>query len=194
MDVVRSFIAIQLPADVRAELTSLEDKLKARRHPFVKWVDPESMHLTLKFLGSVAVDSIPQIVEAMSGVAQSHSTFKLQVIGTGAFPNWQRPQVVWVGVGGESDKLNALHRELESALSPMGFTPESRSFSAHLTLGRLRDRVTTDDRRRFAEFAQKIRFETSLSFEVSAIRLMKSQLTPTGPIYSELAMVKLGLP
>jgi len=194
MDVVRSFIAIHLPPDVRAELTSLEDNLKARRHPFVKWVDPESMHLTLKFLGDVAVDSIPQIVEAMAGVAQAHSPFDLQVAGTGAFPNWQRPQVVWVGVGGESDKLNALHRELESALSPMGFTPESRSFSAHLTLGRLRDRVTSDDRRRFAEFAQKITFETSLSFEVNAVRLMRSQLTPTGPIYSELAVVKLGFP
>jgi len=165
MDVVRSFIAIHLPPDVRAELTSLEDKLKARRHPFVKWVDPESMHLTLKFVGDAAVDSIPQIVEAMADVARGHSPFDLHVAGTGAFPNWQRPQVVWVGVGGESDKLNALHRELESALSPMGFTPESRSFSAHLTLGRLRDRVTADDRRRFAEFAQKVKFETSLCFQ-----------------------------
>lgn len=194
MDVVRSFIAIDLPADVRAELNSLEDKLKARRHPFVKWVDPESMHLTLKFLGNVTVDSIPQIVDAMSGVAKLHHPFELQVAGTGAFPNWQRPQVVWVGMGGESDKLNDLHRELESALSPMGFSPESRSFSAHLTLGRLRDRVTPDDRRRFAEFAQKVKFETNLSFEVDAIRLMKSQLTPAGPIYSEMAVVRLGLP
>lgn len=192
MDVVRSFIAIHLPADVRAELISLEDKLKARRHPFVKWVDPESMHLTLKFLGNVAADSVPQVVEAMSGVAGSHTPFRLQVAGTGAFPNWQRPQVVWVGVGGELDKLSAMQRELESALSPLGFPPESRSFSAHLTLGRLRERVTTDDRRRFAEFAQKVKFETSLSFEVDGIRLMKSQLTPAGPIYTELAVAGLG--
>jgi 2'-5' RNA ligase len=193
MDVVRSFIAIHLPADVRAELASLEDKLKARRHPFVKWVDPESMHLTLKFLGNVAADSLPQISEAMARVAQLHPPFKLQVSGTGAFPNWQRPQVVWVGVGGESDKLNALQKELESALSPLGFPAEARSFSAHLTLGRLRDRVTPDERRRFAEFAQKIEFETALSFEVNTVRLMRSQLTPTGPIYSELAIAKLGL-
>jgi 2'-5' RNA ligase len=194
MDVVRSFIAISLPDNVRAELVSLEDKLKARRHAFVKWVDLESMHLTLKFLGSVAVDSIPQIVEAMSGVAMVHASFKLQVSGTGAFPNWQRAQVVWVGVGGELDKVNALQKALESALSPLGFPPEARSFSAHLTLGRLRDRVTPDDRRRFAEFAQKVEFKASLAFEVSAVRLMKSQLTPAGPIYSELAVARLGLP
>ena len=193
MDVVRSFVAIDLPAGVRTELTSLEEKLKARRHPFVKWVDPESMHLTLKFLGNVAVDSVPQIVGAMSRVAGMHSPFKLQVADTGAFPNWQRPQVVWVGMGGELDRLNSLQKELESVLSPLGFPPESRPFSAHLTLGRLRDRVTPDDRRRFAGFAQTVEFKTSLSFEVNAIRLMKSHLTSAGPIYSELAVARLGL-
>ena len=193
MDVVRSFVAIELPAGIRTELTSLEEKLKARRHPFVKWVDPESMHLTLKFLGNVAVDSVPQIVGAMSRVAGMHSPFKLQVADTGAFPNWQRPQVVWVGMGGELDRLNSLQKELESVLSPLGFPPESRPFSAHLTLGRLRDRVTPDDRRRFAGFAQTVEFKTSLSFEVNAIRLMKSQLTSAGPIYSELAAARLGL-
>lgn len=194
MDVVRSFIAIDLPAEVRAELTALEDKLKARRHPYVKWVDPEIMHLTLKFLGNVAVDFVPQVVEAMSGVARQHAPFKLLVAGTGAFPNWQRPQVVWVGVGGELDRLSGLQKGLESVLSPLGFPPEPRPFSAHLTLGRLRDRVTPDDRRRFAEFAQKVEFTTTLSFEVNAIRLMKSQLTPAGPIYSELAAGRLGTP
>ncbi|MBN2099322.1 MAG: RNA 2',3'-cyclic phosphodiesterase [Dehalococcoidia bacterium] len=192
MDVVRSFIAISLPDDVRAELTSLEYKLKARQHPFVKWVDPESMHLTLRFLGNVAIDYVPEIAGAMSRVAYAHPPFKLQVAGTGAFPNWQRPQVVWVGVGGELDRLNDLQNGLESELSPLGFPPESRLFSAHLTLGRLRDRVTPDDRRRFAEFAQMVEFKTGLSFDVSAIRLMKSQLTPSGPIYSELAVAELG--
>jgi len=194
MDVVRSFVAIHLPDEVKAELASLEDKLKARRHPFVKWVDPESMHLTLRFLGDVTLDSVPQIVEAISRVAPTHAPFKLQVSGTGAFPGWQRTQVVWVGVGGDLDKLNALQKGLEFALSPLGYPPESRSFSAHLTLGRLRDRVTPDDRRRFADFAQKVEFKASLSFDVSAVRLMKSQLTPTGPIYSELAAAKLGHP
>ena len=125
MDVVRSFIAIDLPAGVRAELTSLENKLKAGRHPFVKWVDPENIHLTLKFLGDVASDSMPQIVEAMSRVAKSHSTFKLQVAGTGAFPNWQRPQVVWVGVGGELDRLTASRR---------GWSPCCLHWDFHLNL------------------------------------------------------------
>ena len=191
MELVRSFIAIELPAEVRAELASIEEKLKVRRHPFVKWADPESIHLTLKFLGSVSGETIPEIVEAMSLVAQPVSPFTLQIGGTGAFPNWQRPQVVWVGVGGEMGRLTTLQRELESALSPLGFPPESRPFSPHLTLGRLRERVTPEDRRRFGLWAQSVKFEASLSFEVNAVRLMKSQLTSSGPIYSELALVKL---
>ena len=191
MELVRSFIAIELPAEVRAELASIEEKLKVRRHPFVKWVDPESIHLTLKFLGSVSGETIPEIVEAMSLVAQPVSPFTLQIGGTGAFPNWQRPQVVWVGVGGEMGRLTILQRELEAALSPLGFPPESRPFSPHLTLGRLRERVTPEDRRRFGLWAQSVNFEASLSFEVNAVRLMKSQLTSSGPIYSELALVKL---
>jgi 2'-5' RNA ligase len=88
-------------------------------------------------------------------------------------------------------RLTALQRGLEAALSTLGFPPESRPFSPHLTLGRLRERVTPEDRRRFGLWAQSVKFEASLSFEVNAVRLMKSQLTPSGPIYSELASVKL---
>ena len=191
MELVRSFIAIELSQEIKAELTAMEEKLKARRHPFVKWVDPENIHLTLKFLGSVALDTIPQIVEAMTRIAQPASPFSLQVGGTGAFPNWQRPQVIWVGIGGEIGRLAALQKELEAALSPLGFPPESRAFSPHLTLGRLRDRVSPEDRRRFGQWAESVKFEISPSFEVDALRLMKSQLTPGGPIYSRLSSVHL---
>jgi 2'-5' RNA ligase len=191
MELVRSFIAIELPQDVKATLAAMEEKLKARRHPFVKWVDPESIHLTLKFLGNVALDSIPQIVEAMTRTAQPASPFSLQVGGAGAFPNWQRPQVIWVGIQGETGRLAALHKELEAALSPLGFQPESRAFSPHLTLGRLRDRVSSEDRRGFGQWAQSVKLEVSPSFEVDAIRLIKSQLTPNGPIYTEIDSAKL---
>lgn len=192
--VVRCFIAIHLPPDVRAELASIEDKLKARRHPFVKWVEPDSMHLTLKFLGNAAVDCIPQIIDAMSGAARSHAPFSLQLAGTGAFPGWQRPQVIWVGLEGQLDRLEALQRDLEATVSPLGFPTEPRPFSAHLTLGRLRDHATTDDRRRFAQFAQTAGATASLAFQVDAIRLIRSQLARTGPIYSDLAVARLGPP
>ncbi len=192
MEQIRSFIAIELPSEIKAELTSLEERLKARRHPFVKWVDPEGIHLTLKFLGNIALATVPQIIEAITKIAQPISPFHLQIGGLGAFPGWQRPQVVWVGVGGEVGKLTTLQRDIDAALSPLGFRPESRSFSPHLTLGRLREQASPGDRRSFAQWAQSVKFETSLRFEVGALSLMKSQLTPSGAIYSQLASIKLG--
>ncbi|OGO07094.1 MAG: 2'-5' RNA ligase [Chloroflexi bacterium RBG_13_60_13] len=191
MELVRSFIAIELPPELRAELGALEERLKASRYSFVKWVDPETVHLTLKFLGNVPVDAIPQIVEATTRAAQPSPPFSLHMGGTGAFPNWQRPQVLWVGIGGEIGRLTALHRELESALCPLGFPPESRDFSPHLTLGRLRDRASPEERGRLGQWAQSVRFEARLTFEVDGVRLMKSQLTPGGPVYSQLASVDL---
>jgi 2'-5' RNA ligase len=191
VELVRSFIAIELPPELKAELAALEERLKAGRHSFVKWVDPDSVHLTLKFLGSVPVDTIPSIVEAITRACQPWPPFSLQIGGTGVFPNWQRPQVFWVGIGGEIGRLTALHRELESALSPLGFPPESRAFSPHLTLGRLRDRASAEDRRRFGQWAQSVQFEAQAPFQVDGMRLMKSQLTPEGPVYGLLASAYL---
>jgi len=192
MEQIRSFIAIELPPEVKAGLDSLEERLKAGQHPFVKWVDPEGIHLTLKFLGNIAPTTVPDIIEAITRIAQPIPPFHLQIGGLGAFPGWQRPQVVWVGVGGEVQKLATLQRGMEAALAPLGFPPEPRSFSPHLTLGRLRERASPGDRRRFAQWAQSVKFEASLPFEVDALRLMKSQLTPSGAIYSQLASVELG--
>ncbi len=191
MELVRSFIAIELPPELTAELSTLEEKLKAGQHSFVKWVDPESIHLTLKFLGNVPAETMPRIVEATTRAAQPWPPFSLQIRGTGAFPNWQRPQVLWVGIEGELDRLTALHRDLESALSPLGFPPESRAFSPHLTLGRIRERASSGDRRRFGQWAQSVRLEARVPFQVDGVRLMKSQLTPGGPVYSQLASVLL---
>jgi len=192
MERIRSFIAVELPPEVRAELGTLEKSLRAGKHAFVKWVDPDGIHLTLKFLGGVAPDVIPGIVKAMTGVIQPVSPFELRMGGLGVFPNWNRPQVVWVGLEGDLDRLAALQQGLEQALSPLGFTPESRAFKAHLTLGRLRERASPVDRQEFAAWARTVEFKGGLSFDIESVNLMKSQLTPGGAIYTPLACVKLG--
>ena len=192
MERIRSFIAIELPPEIREALGSLEKRLKAGRHPFVRWVDPDSIHLTLKFLGNVDSTSVPDIVEAMNRVPKPMSSLLFQIEGVGVFPNWNRPQVVWVGIGGDITKLGSLQRDLENTLAPLGFPRESRSFRPHLTLGRLRDRASLKDRQEFGTLAQSVRSETRPSFEVSSLSLMKSQLTPSGAVYSRLASVELG--
>jgi len=188
---IRCFIAIELPPEIRAQLGILEARLKTGRNSFAKWVNPENIHLTLKFLGNVSSTKVPEVIEATSTASEGKSPFNLQLGSLGAFPNWQRPRVVWVGMGGDTAKLASLQQDLETALAPLGFPPESRSFSPHLTLARIREGASAEERQRFAEHARATRPDPPLLFEVAALVLMRSQLTPSGAIYSRLATIGL---
>jgi 2'-5' RNA ligase len=191
MEQVRCFIAIELPDEIKAGLFQLQAQLKTGNQPWVKWVDPYSTHLTLKFLGSVVVDRIGEITGAMEGAVQGASPFLLEVKGLGVFPNLRRVQVAWVGVSGEVDKLTRLQQRIESNLARLGFAPEPRPFTPHLTLARVRDRALPDERQRFGQLIADTKFEAAYSFQVDAISLMRSQLTREGAIYSQISSAKL---
>jgi len=191
MEQVRSFIAIELPDELKAGLNQLQARLKLSKQPWVKWVDPYSIHLTLKFLGSIAVDRTGEITRAMEEAAQGISPFYLEVKGLGVFPNLRRVQVVWVGISGEVDKLGQLQQRIESNLAHLGFTPESRTFTPHLTLARLRDQASLDERQSFGQLIASTKFEAGFTIEVDAISLMRSQLTREGAIYSRISSVRL---
>ena len=194
MEQVRSFIAIELPEGLKQELTQLEAQLKLGKQPWVKWVDPYSIHLTLKFLGNIAADRIGEITRAMEEAAQGIPPFHLEVKDLGVFPNLRRVQVAWVGIGGEVDKLGQLQQRIESNLVPLGFAPESRPFTPHLTLARLRDWAPLDERQRFGQLIASTKFEAIHSIKVDAINLMRSQLTREGAIYSRISSVRLKKP
>jgi len=194
MEQVRSFVAIELPEELKAGLTQLQAQLKSGEQPWVKWVDPYSIHLTLKFLGNITVDRIGEITRAMEEAAQGIPPFQLTVKGLGVFPNLRRVQVAWVGISGELDKLSQLQQRIESNLARLGFAPESRPFTPHLTLARLRDRASLDERQRFGQLIADARFEVAYTIEVDAINLMRSQLTREGAIYSQISSVGLKKP
>ena len=194
MEQIRSFIAIELPNELKLGLTQLETQLKSDRQPWVKWVNPEGIHLTLKFLGNIAVDRTGEITRATEEAVQGISPFRLEVKGLGVFPNLRRVQVAWVGISGEIDKLTQLQKRIETNLTPLGFAPESRAFTPHLTLARLRDRASLDERQRFGQLIANTKFETAYTIEVDAISLMRSQLTREGAIYSRISLVKLRKP
>ncbi len=191
MEQVRSFIAIELPDELKLGLAQLEAQLKMSKQPWVKWVDPYSIHLTLKFLGSIAVDRISEITRAMEEAIQGISPFRLEVKDLGVFPNLRRVQVAWVGISGEVDKLSQLQQHLESNLARLGFAPETRPFTPHLTLARLRNRASLDERQRLGQLIASTRFEATYTIKVDAISLMRSQLTREGAIYSRISSVKL---
>ncbi len=191
MEKIRSFIAIELPDGLKLELVQLEARLKSGKQPWVKWVNPDSIHLTLKFLGNIAIDRTIEITRAMGEAAQGIPPFHLEVKELGAFPNLKRVQVVWVGMSGDVDKLGQLQQHVESNLARLGFTPESRPFTSHLTLARLRNRVSLDERQRFGQLITDTKFEANCTIKVDAISLMRSQLAREGAIYSRISSVRL---
>lgn len=191
METIRSFIAIELPDKLKEELIRLEGKLKSKGSFPVKWVDPSSIHLTLKFLGDVAADRIEEITGALEGVTREVSPFRLEVRELGVFPNLRRVQIVWVGVSGEVERLSGLQQRIEAGMALLGFPRESRPFTAHLTLARVRDRATPEERQQLGQIIAGTKFEATAAIEVEAVNLMKSQLTPQGPIYTKISSVKL---
>lgn len=190
-EVVRSFIAVELPEEVRTHLADIQRQLKKARTPSVKWVDPHSIHLTLKFLGNVETDKLAAITVAIRQSCEGIPPFSLEITGVGAFPNFNRPRVAWVGIKGELDKLIAIQKKLDALLAPMGFPPEDRPFSAHLTLARVRDDMPPPERQAFGKLLQDTKFEASAVFRVDSVNLMRSQLSPSGAIYTRLDSVKL---
>jgi len=191
MEQVRCFIAIELPEEIKAGLTRLQAQLKSSDQPGVKWVDPYGIHLTLKFLGNVDADRVSQITRAMEEAAQGISPFHLEIKGLGVFPNLRRVRVAWVGISGEVDKLLQLQQRIESNLAELGFAPEPRAFTPHLTLARVRDQASLDERQRLGQLISSTKFETAYSFPVEAISLMRSQLTREGAIYSQISSIEL---
>ncbi len=194
MEQVRSFIAIELSDDLKAGLVELQAQLKSGEQSGVKWVDPYSIHLTLKFLGNIAVDRVGEITGAIAAAARGIPPFSLEVKELGAFPNLRRVQVVWVGISGEVYKLSQFQQRLESNLARLSFAPESRPFAPHLTLARLRGQVSLDERQSFGQLIARTSFESAGAIEVNAISLMKSQLTREGAIYSRISLVELRKP
>ena len=188
---MRCFIAIELPEEARTGLVRLKKELERDEHRFVKWVEPGGIHLTLKFLGNIPAKRVTEIAEAMGKSAQGISQFHLEISDLGAFPNLSQARVIWVGIGGEVDKLSRLVQNVDSGLAAIGFAKEQRPFVPHLTLARIRQGVSPPERREFGELVGSTIFRSKYRIEVEAISLMRSQLTPAGAVYTRLNTVAL---
>ena len=188
---VRSFIAIELPEEVISGLHQLQAELKSAGHTFVKWVAPGGIHLTLKFLGNISPRKVAEITKVMERASQEVSAFQLEIGGLGAFPSLGQPRVLWLGIGGEVDKLVDLQQRIDAGLVPLGFAHEKRPFAPHLTLARLREGTSPRERRNFGESVMKTPLEFNYAIAVDSLSLMRSQLLPGGAVYSCLSEVKL---
>lgn len=188
---LRLFIAVELPDPMRSALATLQDELAGVvPRDVMRWVRPEGIHLTLKFLGDVPEEQCGEIETALMPAA-GLAPFTVTVRGLGCFPNFRRPRVVWVGLEGQTSALHALRDLVEREIAPLGYPTERRKFHPHLTLGRVRRRSSKHD---VLELGEQLA-ETSVTelgqMEIASVSLMRSQLRPQGAIYSCLKRVDL---
>jgi 2'-5' RNA ligase len=186
METIRTFIALEMPAEIRTALGDYAQPLRSVRGR-VTWVKPENMHLTLKFLGDTPANRINEIAAALHKVASAAVPFSAVIVGSGVFPNEKYPRVLWVGLEEKTGALFKLAKAIEESMHQLGFAKEKRPFTAHLTIGRAKDINIPEIVRMLCEKpfpAMTVRFDE--------IIFMKSDLHPTGSVYTPLRKFKLG--
>ena len=184
---MRLFVAVNLPAAVRDAVYADAVRLRETSDA-VRWIAAPSLHVTLKFIGEQHDAAVDRIREALTGAARRHSPFEVETTKAGAFPNFRRPRVVWVGMTGEA-VLGALARDVDAALVSCGIAGESRRFQAHLTLGRVKRELHPNEARALADAAAVE--GPRRAFDVRTVDLMRSELGPDGSRYTVLAAVPL---
>ena len=185
---IRCFLAIDLPEDLRPGLALVQGELK-KSQADVRWVPPGNIHITLKFFGSVTDAEVPAIIAAAREVAAEQAPLTLKVTGAGAFPNVRSPRVVWLGLGGDVIPLTRLFYGLEKAFAALGYPPEGRAFNPHLTLGRVKSPANRD---KLARLLAKMPPVDWPPFEVKELILFQSVLSPQGSKYTPLKVIPLG--
>ena len=184
MIMIRAFIAVEVEAfpDIRAFMRDLKGT-KAR----IKTVEPENLHITLKFLGDIEERKAEELADALESIETPPLSFDIR--SAGAFPDIRNPKVIWAGIE-EDGSLSSLQKEVEEICASLGFERDKRRFSPHLTVGRVKDR-NTKGIRPVVERYSDVHFGT---VDVREIKLKRSVLTPQGPIYSDIASLPLRHP
>ncbi len=182
---LRLFVACELPDEVRDALGNLQEELRRQGAGRLRWVRPEGIHITLKFLGEVEETRVDAIISALAAAIEP---FELQVrpANIGSFGG-ARVRVVWVGLEGDVDGLATMASRVDAALAPLRFPRERRPFAAHLTLARVPDRASPEERRRLADVVARFRPPALPSMILTKAGLIRSVLGPGGSVYHEIA-------
>lgn len=185
---MRLFVAINPSTAERARLAEASRALREAGYP-IRWVAPENVHLTLKFLGEVVEAQVAGVCAAVDESAKQLGSLQMAVRDFGAFPNLRRPQVVWAGLEANAS-LEELQSRVEGALADLGFPHERRKFRPHLTLGRAQKRTRVSDFHGLEELVKGLSYDDV--FEVRGVDVMRSRLRPSGAIYDVLHTAELG--
>jgi 2'-5' RNA ligase len=184
---MRLFIAIEIPEAVKKELAVVQGRLRDAGVD-ASWTRAEGMHLTLKFLGEVPETKITEIVSGLQKAADGIGPSRLEVKGVGTFPNPRNARVVWIGLSGDIGKLMKLQEAVENAMAGIGLARDERKFTAHLTLGRIKYIRYRDQ---WLALLTEVKDISLPGFEATSVSLMKSELKPSGAVYTEMGRVEL---
>jgi 2'-5' RNA ligase len=185
-ETLRAFIAVDVGEVVAERAAVIIKRFQSTVATDMKWVEPRNLHLTLKFLGETRRSDLPRLSEALREAAAGMHPFDLELAGVGLLPNWRWPQVVYLGVRGDTGSLKALTAAIELACWSLGYERERKPFHPHLTLGRTR---TREGMKRLEQAAIAVQREGDLlagAVRVERFALVQSQLQPGGPLYSVL--------
>jgi 2'-5' RNA ligase len=186
MSVIRAFIAIDLSAEIQHRLDEVVHSYKTQLANIpIRWVAASNIHLTLKFLGDVSLSNLSILTAMIQTEIYSHHQFEISVGGSGAFPNLRQPRIIWVGVEAPPE-LTSIQNGIEAATGRLGYTREERTFSPHLTLGRVSRNATSQDVKAISKTLETNRVGFLGAIWVEKIYLYKSDLQPTGAVYSQM--------
>ena len=184
---LRLFIAVETPLEIRVQIGAVQAQLK-QSGADVRWEPEDKFHATLKFLGRTEDSQLPDVISSIEKIGHSAAPLSLQYRGLGCFPSMNTPRVVWVGIEELNGALTPLYESIESAMAALGFERESRPFHPHITLGRVKSKrghhslLTT---------LETITFD-SKPVTVREVAVVKSELKPTGSVYTILKSIALG--
>jgi RNA 2',3'-cyclic 3'-phosphodiesterase len=179
---MRAFIAIELPQNIKDHISRLQDKLK-KSGADVKWVSPSNIHLTLKFLGEIDEKTRDGVCACLVEIAAHTPRYTVKLGSLGAFPGIQSPRIIWIGLSLGHDQTRSIADQLENNLEKYGIDRETRPFSSHITIGRVRSQKNKDDLVRCISGLESSMKENLGEFQAEKITLFKSTLLPQGPIY-----------
>lgn len=188
---MRVFIAIEIPNKVKKELAEVLVKLK--RLPFsIKWVELDNLHFTLSFLGNIEENKLNNLYQVAGKGLVGVSSFTINLSKVICLPNFKRPRVIALGLGGKVGILEKLQKQIERSLLDAGFKPKTRTkFSPHLTLGRVRKKVKRFERIKLGRKLLNFSLDFEQEFKVDSVVIFKSALSSKGPVYTKLKEFRL---
>jgi 2'-5' RNA ligase len=184
---MRLFVAIELPDEIKQGIARIQEQLR-KTGAGAGWTRPEGIHLTLKFLGEAPETKAQEIMRALDAAVKGTGKLSLTVEGTGIFPNAKNPRVLWIGVGGDIERLAGLQASIEDAMDKVGFEREAREFSPHITLARIKFPKPRDNWQQKIEGIKDVKLG---GFEAGHLSLMKSELKREGAVYTEVGRTEL---